>query len=599
MMKLDEFKDKTLEMRDEGKTISKFRSKYDSARSDYESFKLETPRVNPDKDGFTNKPNEHGEYDPQYIERTKKVEEDFKLIAKNLNNAYSDYHNELDFQLLKRDTEYFSDLKSFIYAYYCYFSTGMALFQQLDNVVKKAEEAQMQEGHLSKSNGVRNIAVIPKHIFPHITADRNTVFGAPLEQVMIQDYDSGILRLPPSIKQLFDLIRAFGLDQEGVFRVNSDEQYMKKLIIDIEMGKEIQYVNKSYFVPSIAGVLKLFVRELQEPLMTFDAFQEIILNPDMQTLPSESSVKEGQVSKLKEFINTKVPIHYQVVLYELCKLLNEVAQHEDKNKMHANNLSLIFSMNLFRPRLENAVQLAQNVKHMSYVTCLLIENFDTLFEASLKTVCDTQNEDPYEQIRKSIAEQREEILDEPESNPNTARSIEIKIVNFEQEKKEEDSEESDSDDESDIESSEDVDTNSSISSPMLTFSDLPTLNSSEIIQPKRHLDRNVKYDHKHVTSNHNVSLILAPSKDQSKDQTKLPTFSPRIVKIRARNNLENTDSMPTEIVEITEPFSSNVTPTIISDPQVMRAMAPPRRFMKRVEKKNSKPVLTNGETLNQ
>ena len=83
MMKLDEFKDKTLEMRDEGKTISKFKSKYDSSRNEYESFKLETPRVNPDKDGFTNKPNEHGEYDPQYIERTKKVEEDFKTIARS------------------------------------------------------------------------------------------------------------------------------------------------------------------------------------------------------------------------------------------------------------------------------------------------------------------------------------------------------------------------------------------------------------------------------------------------------------------------------------------------------------------------------------
>ncbi|KAG2391923.1 hypothetical protein C9374_013408 [Naegleria lovaniensis] len=576
MTKLDDFKEATATIREDGKNVVKFRNKYESAKNEYESFKLDTPRVNPDKDGFSSKPNENGEYDPQYVERTKKVEEDFKQMAKNLNTAYSDYHNELDFQIAKRDGEYFSQLKSFIYAYYCYFSTGMALFEKLDNIVKKQEE----EIHIetSKSNGTRNVVEVPKHVFPHITADRKTIFGAPLEQVMIQDYDSGILRLPPSIQQLFDLIREYGLDQEGVFRVNSDEQYMKKLILDIEMGKPIEYLHKSYFVPSVAGILKLFIRELQEPLMTFEAFSEIIQCPEMQ-IQNDPTVKEQQIDKLKQFINNKVPIHFQVVLYELLKLLHEVAQQEEKNKMHANNLALIFSMNLFRPRLENAVQLAQNVKHMSYVTCLLIENFTALFDNSLKKVCDTQVKDPYESIRKSISEKHEE-----ENRTVASKSVEVTIVNFTNDVHRIDTDGEEDDDDDDSETSSNISINSN-SSPLLTFSDLPTLHMNDISSPKQLLDKNTKYQHKHITSEDNISLILKPAKDQSKQPA-----SPRIQKLS--NNVDKEDdhfSLSTDsdhtIQEDVE-FSSNVTPTLVSDARMKSLLPPQRRLLKRVEKKN-------------
>lgn len=570
MTKLDDFKEATVSIREDGKNVVKFKNKYESAKSEYESFKLDTPRVNPDKDGFTSKPNENGEYDPQYVERTKKVEEEFKQTAKNLNAAYSDYHNELDFQIAKRDGEYFSELKSFIYAYYCYFSTGMALFEKLDHIVKKQEEEIHME--TSKSNGTRHVVEVPKHVFPHITADRKTIFGAPLEQVMIQDYDSGILRLPPAIQQLFDLIREYGLDQEGVFRVNSDEQFMKKLILDIEMGKPIEYLNKSYFVPSVAGILKLFIRELQEPLMTFEAFSEIIQCPEMQ-IQNDPTVKEQQVEKLKNFINNKVPIHFQVVLYELLKLLHEVAQQEEKNKMHAINLALIFSMNLFRPRLENAVQIAQNVKHMSYVTCLLIENFNALFDNSLKKVCDTEVKDPYESIRK-----HEEII--PEENRTLAshqpsKSVEVTVVNFTNDDNDVNTDtEDDDDDDSETSSNNSI---NSDSSPVLTFSDLPNLRVCDISSPKQLLDKTVKYQHKHITSNDNITLILKPAKDQSKQPS-----SPRIQK--TSHNVDKEDDQ--DIIQEDLEFSSNVTPTFISDARMKSLLPPQRRMLKRVEKKN-------------
>ena len=579
MTKLDDFKHKTHEMQQDGKNISKFKSKYESSRNEYESFKLEPPRVNPDKDGYTALPNEKGEYAPQFIERTRKVEEEFRQVGNNLNSTYSDYHNELEFQLQKRDADYYDDLKSFVYAYYCYFSTGMALFQQLEGVVKKNEESSIP---LSKSNGIRKIVDVPKHVFPHITADKTSIFGAPLEQVMVQDYNSGILRLPPAIQQLFDLLRKYGLEQEGLFRVNPDENYMKKLKVVVETGKEIEVLNKSYFVPSVAGLLKQFIRDLQEPLMTYPAFEEIIMAPDMQ-IQNDPVAKEKQLIKLREFINNRVPIHFQVVLYELCKLLNEVAANDDKNKMNTSNLAMVFSMNLFKSKLENTQLLAQSVKHMSYVTCLLIENFNNLFESSLQTVCDTQIEDPYEPIRRQsilleendIAATENDTSSQIHTAPSTARSIEITVVDFkdngeehEHDEEEEDEEESESEDDS-----EDEDDASSIDSThMLTFNDLPELRMDELISPKQLLSKDTIYHHKHISSDDSISLVLVPANANE---------SPKPLTQPPPPHHEEDEEVKT--------ISSNVTLTVVGEKQ--KSFAPPsRRFLKRVKKNYESPT---------
>ncbi|KAL9657044.1 hypothetical protein ABK040_014592 [Willaertia magna] len=449
MTVLDEVKNTSTELSKEFKHYKNCKNKFESSKSDYENFKLELPKVT-EKEGISTKPNENGEYDPLYIEKVSKVEEEFNSISKNLNDNYFQFFGEVHYQMKLRDDRFWHQMKSFIYAYYCYFSTAMALYQPLEPICKKSGnnsngnngnngnggngsgqdvlissdiarrdflqklqiqiqfQQQFEQQNNNHNNSVnankinhrasincgnasfdkedlKNVVQIPKHYFPFIfQVPLPKIFGTPLDKIMEIDIEYGIKVLPNCIEQLFRYLRMYGLKSEGLFRINSDEVYLKSLITMIDNRCDIPYLTKSYFIPSIAGVLKMFIRELPEPLMTFQAFQDIIQNVEFMNLPKTIL----QIQKLKEFIAKNVPIHYQVVLYELTKLLNEVTEHVSENKMNATNLALIFSMNLFKPRIDNAMLIAQYVKQMSYVTCLLIEYYKALFDGELIKICD-------------------------------------------------------------------------------------------------------------------------------------------------------------------------------------------------------------------
>jgi len=87
-----------------------------------------------------------------------------------------------------------------------------------------------------------------------------------------------------------------------------------------------------------AVLIKSFLRELTEPLMTFELHDEIV---QVQALPRS---ERGTV--VKSLVLEKLPEDNYLVLKYIMHFLGKVMDRSDLNKMTSSNLAVVFGPNL-------------------------------------------------------------------------------------------------------------------------------------------------------------------------------------------------------------------------------------------------------------
>lgn len=161
----------------------------------------------------------------------------------------------------------------------------------------------------------------------------SSLFGVSL--TMLCCFDDNTVKIPAIIEQLIKRIEFHGLYTEGLYRksgVNSKIKELKNKMIEAGSA-EIDY--GPYNVHVLANVLKLFLREMPEPLLTFDRYDDFLR-------ASELSESADRVSTMLSLIK-KLPIAHHALLERLIFHLALVAQKEDSNRMSAGSLAIVFA----------------------------------------------------------------------------------------------------------------------------------------------------------------------------------------------------------------------------------------------------------------
>lgn len=215
-------------------------------------------------------------------------------------------------------------------------------------------------------------------------------FGVPIEKMM-NKLDNGEYVLPQPIQELFDLVEKH-LQEEGIFRLPGHDNFMKDVIQRLEEGKGIEILQKAHFGHSIAGIIKQYVpsiwflfcrliRELPEPLLTFEAFDELlplIKNAPKTDSPIFTAYEQQMMAVVKEFIKQLPPANAALTRI-VFTLLYHTQQQCNLNKMTASNLGIIFGMNVFKSRSSNLLTLAQNHQYMAQMVEILIDKYAQVF----------------------------------------------------------------------------------------------------------------------------------------------------------------------------------------------------------------------------
>ncbi|KAL0491298.1 Rho GTPase-activating protein [Acrasis kona] len=111
---------------------------------------------------------------------------------------------------------------------------------------------------------------------PIRTPSTTLIFGRPLRKVMGRYHELG--EIPAQIEHCLQYVEKNFYDQPGVYRINghaSEVERIKQMLDNGEFPEfdELDINNKGH---SICGTIKLYIRELPEPLLTFDKFDDFI-----------------------------------------------------------------------------------------------------------------------------------------------------------------------------------------------------------------------------------------------------------------------------------------------------------------------------------
>eukprot|EP00002_Diphylleia_rotans_P027865 TRINITY_DN560_c0_g2_i2.p1 TRINITY_DN560_c0_g2~~TRINITY_DN560_c0_g2_i2.p1 ORF type:complete len:199 (+),score=37.61 TRINITY_DN560_c0_g2_i2:302-898(+) len=178
---------------------------------------------------------------------------------------------------------------------------------------------------------------------------------------------------PDFVKECVAFLREHGASVEGIFRITGSSSEVSQLQKDFDEGK-LSSIPESTDPHVVAGLLKIFFRQLPEPLLTYELYEEFT----QLTALENSKVK---IQKLSMLISHLPPAHY-ATLQALSELLVEVAKNHRVNLMTAANLGICFGPNLLKARVETMDNIIVGAGMAAQVVALIITHHSELFVES-------------------------------------------------------------------------------------------------------------------------------------------------------------------------------------------------------------------------
>ncbi|KAF9896386.1 hypothetical protein BX616_007557, partial [Lobosporangium transversale] len=178
----------------------------------------------------------------------------------------------------------------------------------------------------------------------------NRVFGAPLDRLM---GPNGELGLPPFIRDCIQNLIENGLYVEGLFRRSPSSAMLKQVRAAYDRGNPVDL--SEYDIHISAVLLKLFLRELPEPLFPMSVFERMKRKKDEEHNRSNKTNEDDSGEKsitVIEFIKTEIISQLSqnslILAMEVFKLLRMVADRHESNKMTPFNLAVVMTPNIVR-----------------------------------------------------------------------------------------------------------------------------------------------------------------------------------------------------------------------------------------------------------
>eukprot|EP01125_Pyxidicula_operculata_P019694 TRINITY_DN715_c0_g1_i1.p1 TRINITY_DN715_c0_g1~~TRINITY_DN715_c0_g1_i1.p1 ORF type:complete len:601 (-),score=146.86 TRINITY_DN715_c0_g1_i1:36-1838(-) len=212
---------------------------------------------------------------------------------------------------------------------------------------------------------------LPPEVILHVSKSRpaqHQIFGVPLDQVMQHPMNSKYT-MPVIVMRAIDYLSKNG-KVEGVFRLSGHAQRIDQIKQMYDAGEEISFSDETD-VHVIACLLKTYIRELPNPLLTYELHQ--------QWLDAYSNETEQAILNLRKLIKI-LPTPNHTILNNLIQLLHDLTLDEEKTKMSAANLAICWSPNILRSKdSSNPTKALLETTVLNGITKLFITHYKELF----------------------------------------------------------------------------------------------------------------------------------------------------------------------------------------------------------------------------
>eukprot|EP00005_Dracoamoeba_jomungandri_P002096 CAMPEP_0174253966 /NCGR_PEP_ID=MMETSP0439-20130205/3325_1 /TAXON_ID=0 /ORGANISM="Stereomyxa ramosa, Strain Chinc5" /LENGTH=987 /DNA_ID=CAMNT_0015335303 /DNA_START=51 /DNA_END=3011 /DNA_ORIENTATION=- len=245
-------------------------------------------------------------------------------------------------------------------------------------VIKKEKEEERQEwvdqiqGHLSK---------VPRSISFNERTERKPLakeseapvstklFGVPLVDVVAAKDGS---ELPAIVEKCVNYLEMKDrLKTEGIFRLSGSAVLIEKYVERFDTGEDVD-LSEEKDPHAVAGLLKLYFRDLPEPLLTYELYPSFLA----ATCTKDRAVVLRYV---KHLVQKLPPVNLALLDY-LLSFLRRVSEYSEINKMALHNLATVFAPNLLRKQQSNAFGMVVDTPMINSIVNTLISEYDYIFE---------------------------------------------------------------------------------------------------------------------------------------------------------------------------------------------------------------------------
>lgn len=178
--------------------------------------------------------------------------------------------------------------------------------------------------------------------------------------------------VPVFVSSCIAAIEKRGLSFDGLYRVCGNVSTVQKLRIMVDQEEKVVLGEPPFDdVHALTGSLKLYFRELPEPLIPYDFFSGFVEAIKQSTRKSKLTAMRSLAVQMPK-VNGET---LKLLLRHLRKLMDQ----SEENRMNAQNLAIVWGPNLMWPRYDSG-DIAVNMVHQNQIIEFLLLEFDHVFK---------------------------------------------------------------------------------------------------------------------------------------------------------------------------------------------------------------------------
>ncbi|XP_078519477.1 rho GTPase-activating protein 12 isoform X8 [Lissotriton helveticus] len=195
---------------------------------------------------------------------------------------------------------------------------------------------------------------------------KDQVFGCSLISLCQRENTT----VPKFVTQCISHVEEHGLAVDGLYRVSGNLAVIQKLRFAVNHDEKLDFNDSKWEdIHVITGALKMFFRELPEPLFTFNHFNDFV-----------NAIKQDakhRVNAVKDLIK-QLPKPNQDTMQVLFRHLKKVVETGEKNRMNYQSLAIVFGPTLLKPEQETG-NIAIHTVYQNQIVELILLEFKTIF----------------------------------------------------------------------------------------------------------------------------------------------------------------------------------------------------------------------------
>nr|XP_056719309.1 rho GTPase-activating protein 27 [Euleptes europaea] len=199
---------------------------------------------------------------------------------------------------------------------------------------------------------------------------KDQVFGCPLQTLCDREKST----VPQFVRMCIDTVENRGLEIDGLYRVSGNLATIQKLRYKVDHDERLDLDGSRWDdVHVITGALKLFFRELPEPLFPFSHFDKFI-----------AAIKIPELAKrilhLRELVRSLPAANHDTMKF-LFQHLCRVIEFRKENRMSAQSIAIVFGPTLLKPEAEEG-SMTMHMVFQNQIVEQILNQFSYIFPES-------------------------------------------------------------------------------------------------------------------------------------------------------------------------------------------------------------------------